>query len=56
MTTRQYTETAKNLDALVEAKYDQLVAEVAADQEDIVCGTLKEAVRQAEKVSSPPKR
>ncbi len=51
MTRRQCSETAKNLDELVEAEYIKLVAELATDQDDIVSSTLAEAVRQADKVS-----
>ena len=54
MTAHQQTETAKNLDALVEAEFDKLVVELAAGQGDIVSLTLKEAARQAEKVSTTP--
>ena len=56
MTTRQYAETAKNMDALVEAEYERLVTELAIDQDDIVSRTLSEAVRQAKKVSKSPRR
>ena len=56
MTTRQYTETAKNMDALVEAEYEKLVSELAIGQDDIVSRTLSEAVRQSKKVSNPPRR
>lgn len=52
MTAHQQAETAKNLDALVEAEFDKLVVELAAGQGDIVSLTLKEAARQAEKVST----
>ena len=51
MTVRQYAETAKNMDALVEAEYERLVTELAVDQDDIISWTLSEAVRQAQKVS-----
>ena len=56
MTTRQYTEASKNMDALVEAEYERLVDELAIDQDDIVSRTLSEAVRQAKKVSNSPRR
>ena len=56
MTTRQYAETSKNMDALVEAEYERLVTELAFNQDDIVSRTLSEAVRQAEKVSKSPRR
>ncbi len=52
MTRRQCSETAKNLDELVEKEYVKLVAELATDQDDIVSSTLAEAVRQADKVSN----
>ena len=52
MTRHQCSETAKNLDALVETEYQKLVAELAADPEEIVSRTLAEAVRQANKVSN----
>ena len=52
MTRRQCSETAKNLDELVEKEYIKLVAELATDQDDIVSSTLAEAVRQADKVSN----
>lgn len=52
MTIRQCAETAKDLDAMVKAEYNKLVAELATGQDDIVSWTLAEAVRQAEKVSA----
>lgn len=52
MTSRQYIETSRNMDTLVETEYDRLVTELADDQDDIVSWTLSEAVRQAEKVSN----
>ena len=54
MTSRQYSDTARNLDTLVETEYEKLANELAIGQDDIVSGTLKEAMRQAEKVSNPP--
>ena len=54
MSKTQCSVTAKNLDMLVEAEYDKLVGELADDQNAIVARTLKEAVRQAEKVSNVP--
>lgn len=51
MTKSQRSETAKNLDALVDAEYDKLVSELAAGQDDMISRTMAEAVRQAEKVS-----
>lgn len=54
MSKSQCSVTAKNLDLLVTAEYDKLVAELAEDQNAIVAQTLKEAVRQAEKVSNVP--
>lgn len=56
MTRWQYLEAAKSLDALVKAEYDKLVRELAIGQEDIISGTLKEAVRQAERVSYLPRK
>ena len=53
MTSRQYIETSRNMDALVETEYERLVKELAIDQDDIVTRTLSEAVRQAKKVSNP---
>lgn len=56
MNARQCSETAKKLDELIETEYKKLVTELATDQDEIVFGTLAEAVRQAEKVSKPPRR
>lgn len=56
MNARQCSETAKKLDELIETEYKKLVKELATDQDEIVSGTLSEAVRQAEKVSNPPLR
>ena len=56
MTARQYTETSRNMDALVQAEYKRLVSELAIGQDDIVSQTLSEAVRQSEKVSNSPGR
>ena len=56
MTARQYTDTSKNMDALVEAEYERLVTELAIDQDDIVSRTLSEAVRQAKRVSNSPRK
>lgn len=55
MTRSQCSVTTKNLDLLVAAEYDKLVGELADDQGAIVAQTLREAVRQAEKVSNVPK-
>ena len=52
MTSRQYIETSRNMDALVETEYERLVTELAIGQDDIVTRTLSEAVRQAKKVSN----
>ena len=52
MSRSQCSVTAKNLDLLVAAEYDKLVGELADRQGDIVARTLREAVRQAEKVSN----
>ena len=54
MSRSQCSVTARNLDLLVAAEYDKLVGELADDQNAIVARTLKEAVRQAEKVSNVP--
>lgn len=54
MSKTQCSVTARNLDILVDAEYDKLVGELADDQNAIVARTLKEAVRQAEKVSNVP--
>lgn len=52
MTKAQYSEAGKSLDALVEREYYHLVDELATGQEEgLVSMTLREAVRQAEKVS-----
>lgn len=55
MTYHQCSEAGKRLDELVEAQYNKLVAELAVGQDDIVSMTLAEAIRQAEKVSNPPR-
>ena len=52
MTRHQCSQTAKNLDALVDREYNKLVAELAADPEEIVSRTLTEAIRQAGKVNN----
>ena len=52
MTKSQYSKTFKLLDSLIAAEYDNLVAELAIGQDDIITRTLTEAVRQASKVSN----
>ena len=56
MSRSQCSVAAKHLDELVETEYDKLVGELADEQDAIVSQTLKEAVRQAEKVSNVPKK
>ena len=57
MTKAQYTEAGKSLDVLVEREYDHLVDELAIGQEEgLVSMTLREAVRQAEKVGDSSRR
>ena len=53
MPPRQYRDTARNLDEMIEVGYRNLVSELAAGQNDIISRTLTEALRQAESVSSP---
>lgn len=55
MTVRQRSETARNLDVLVEEEYTKLVDELATGQDDIVSYSLAEAKRQSEKVSNFPR-
>lgn len=52
MSDRQYAETAKGLDDLLDAGYEKLVTELAIGQDEIVSWTLEEAVRQAKMVST----
>lgn len=56
MNARQCSETAKKLDELIETEYKKLVNELAINQDQIVVENLREAVRQSEKVSHPPRR
>lgn len=44
------TETAQNLQMLVELNYEMLVNELRVGQDEIVSCTLEEAIRQANKV------
>lgn len=53
---RQYAETVKCLDDLLDAGYEKLVTELAIGQDEIVSWTLEEAVRQAKTVSTWPGR
>ena len=55
MTVRHRSETARNLDVLVEEEYTKLVDELATGQDDIVSYSLAEAKRQSEKVSNFPR-
>ena len=50
MTEFQLREAAKKTDELLDTHYAALVAELGMGQDEIVTGTLLEAVRQADKV------